>query len=225
MNFLKVGTLAEIARKLETKDKLGQYALKQFEAQEEEKAKIAVLYPANTVKPKPINYCHYRLELDELVLDRDDVITVLAEIGIHNVSFLGWAKPDADSFTYLLYWWEQKYILAFPLCQDFFFITEDLEQRFKSFKTLENTPYLAAQIFAQKKDYTKEVVHVDAHYKCDGKELTMATIACPNGPYLLDEMEDKEKIRNLIHYLRENFCYDTAREVNHANLPNSVCLT
>ena len=224
MNFLKIGTLATIESKLETREHLGQYALKQFEAQEKEKAKIAELYPKNTVKPKPVNYCHYRLELDELVLDRDDVITALAEIGIHDVSFLGWAKPDEDSFTYLLYYWEQKYILAFPLCQDFFFLTEDLEQRFKNFKTLEETPYLAAQILAHKKDYPDEIVRIDAYYKCDGKEVTMVNIACPDGPYLLNEEEDKEKVRNLVHYLRDSFWYDTASEVNHADLPNSVRL-
>ena len=224
MNFLKVGTLAEIAGKLETREKLHQYALKQGEAWEKEKAKIAELYPKNTVKPKPVNYCHFRLELDELVLGRFDAIDVLAEIGILDANFLGWDRPDDNSFTYLLYYWEQKYILAFPLCQDFFFITEDLEQRFKNFKTLEDTPYLTARIFAHKKDYSNEVICADAHYKSDGKELIMVNISCSDGPYLLDEEEDKEKVRNLIHYLRDSIYYDTASEVNHADLPNSVRL-
>jgi len=224
MNFLKVGTLAEIARKLETREQLGQYALKQIEALEQEKAKIAELYPANTVKPRPVNYCHFRLELDELVLDRSDATVVLDEIGIKDAKFLGVSKPDENSFTYLLYWWEQRYILAFPLCQDFFFLTEDREQRFKDFKTLRDTPYLVARIFAQRQNNPDDIILADAHYKTEGEELIMTTISCPGGPYLLDEEEDKEKVRNLVHYLRDSTCYDTAREIGHADLPNSVRL-
>lgn len=223
MDFMKVGTLAEIASRLETVDKLGSYAEKQLKIYEAEKIKIAELYPTNTVKPKPINYCHFRMELDELMLDVADAATVLNEIGIQNAELLGIAKPDADSYTYLVYKWK-NYFLLFPLCQDFFFITEDRENRLKSITPIKEYPYFTAQIFAQKNIYSNTVIRAEAHYKTNETDLLMASIAFLDGPYLLSEKEDKEKVRNLIHYLRERYCYGTASEINHADLPNSVRL-
>lgn len=224
MNFFKVETLALACNTLEKIKCLDEYAQNERRRHQQEIAQIAERYPANTVKPKPINYCHYRLNLDNIVLNIADANQMLNEIGVlADTVWLGIAEPDKDSYTYLIYKWQHYYLLV-PLCQDFLFITADLEKRLPAeIWKLEERPTVAANAMIQRQP-DDEIFRICVLYNPRQGELVPERITYKGGPYLLNPHESTEKIRNLLFYLREKFCYDMNQENGHTDLPNSVRL-
>ena len=220
---LKVETITTLITQLEKRKKLKKAAKDQQSFQKQEAQRIAELYPANTVKPKPIEYYHFRLELDKIVLDIDDVDEILKKLNITNAILAGVSKPDKDSYTYLCYTWDNGYYLLFPLCQDFFFITEDREHRLENkISNITKEPFIHARVITQIGREDDKITRIDAFYHIDGMKLIMERITGPDGPYYLDLEESTEKVRNLLNYLRQKVCYDMCREIGHTDLPNSV---